>query len=251
MRITLATFAVMALTLVGCKENKPANTKASSEISATGDTASMGSGQKDWTALFDGKDLNGWHAYNGEEPTQWRVEDETLIFTPAENRKGSENLVTDATYTDFELSLDYKISEGGNSGVMWAVEENEAYHEPYITGPEVQILDNERHPDAKAGKSHQSGALYDMIPPSSEVAKPAGEWNSMTFVVNHKTNTGSIDLNGTRVVDFPVKGEEWKSLVKKSKFADWEHFAQTESGHIALQDHGHEVAFKNIKIKEL
>ena len=143
------------------------------------------------------------------------------------------------------------ISEGGNSGIMWAVEEDLKYHEPYATGPEIQILDDERHPDSKAGDTHRSGALYDMLAAPEGVVNPAGEWNSYEITIDYNTNQGIIVMNGEEVVSFPVKGNEWKAMVADSKFADWEAFAKTDTGLIALQDHGHQVSFKNIKIKKL
>lgn len=254
MKYTITTCALAALSLIGCKDSNKNTAEdqvkaADSTAMQHTDTSSKATGE--WTALFDGQNMEGWHAYNGDEPTQWSVEDNVLVLNPAENRKGTENLITDKQYTDFTLSLDWKISEGGNSGVMWAVQEDQEYHEPYATGPEIQILDDERHPDSKAGRSHQSGALYDMIPPGEDVVNPAGEWNSMTITIDHKNNKGSVDLNGSRVVDFPVNGEDWQKLVNESKFADWKAFAKTPSGHIALQDHNHKVSFRNIKIKEL
>ncbi|HEA29790.1 MAG TPA: DUF1080 domain-containing protein [Leeuwenhoekiella sp.] len=253
MRYTIAACALATMSLLSCKDNKnkEEDNASMNEPSAMEDTNTVSSDQEDWTVLFDGKNMDGWHAYNGDTPTHWAIEDNALVLTPAEDGSGSENLVTDKEYTDFVLSLDWKISEGGNSGVIWAVEENKEYNEPYVTGPEIQVLDNERHPDAKAGTTHQAGALYDMVPPSEKVVNPAGEWNTMTFTIDHKKNMGNVTLNGTSIVDFPVKGEKWQEMVSKSKFADWEHFAKSETGKIALQDHHHKVSFRNIKIKEL
>ncbi|WP_031426540.1 DUF1080 domain-containing protein [Flavimarina sp. Hel_I_48] len=251
MKYTLTACALAAITLLSCKENKTNEENTPMEETTAMDQDVNANEQEEWTVLFDGKNMDGWHAYNGDKPTQWAIVDDALVLTPAENRSGSENLITDKEYTDFELSLDWKISEGGNSGVLYAVEEDKKYNEPYATGPEIQVLDNERHPDAKAGTTHQAGALYDMIPPSENVAKPAGEWNTMTIMINHKENMGKVTLNGTEVVDFPVEGDQWKEMISKSKFADWENFGQAKTGKIALQDHGNSVSYRNIKIKEL
>jgi hypothetical protein len=252
MKYSVTVCALAAMSLLSCKDNKNKENNAPvSETTAMEDDA-MTSDQGDWKVLFDGKNMDGWHAYNGDKPTQWSIEDNALVLTPAENRSGSENLITDKEYTDFELSLEWKISEGGNSGVLWAVQEDKKYSEPYATGPEIQVLDNERHPDAKAGTTHQAGALYDMIPPSSEkVVKPAGQWNAMTVTIDHKNNIGVVTLNGTQIVEFPVEGDKWKEMISKSKFADWENFGEAKTGKIALQDHGHAVSYRNIKIKEL
>ena len=129
--------------------------------------------------------------------------------------------------------------------------EDEQFGQPYLTGPEIQVLDNERHPDAQNGDDRLAGALYDMVSPSKNVVKPAGEWNNFELMINHKTNEGHVVLNGTKIVEFPVQGPEWEELVANSKFADWEDFAAFETGKIGLQDHGDKVAFRNIKIKEL
>ena len=119
------------------------------------------------------------------------------------------------------------------------------------TGPEVQILDNDKHPDAKAGTTHQAGALYDMVSPAEDVTKPIGDWNTMVITVNHKDNVGRVVLNDTEMVTFPVQGEKWDAMVADSKFAGWEGFGKFTTGKIGLQDHGNVVAFRNIKIKQL
>jgi hypothetical protein len=210
--------------------------------------------ESDWITLFDGESFDGWHMYNGEEVTEpWKLEDGAMVFYPPEERPegASYNLVSDKEFTDFVLTLDWKIAEGGNSGIFWAVKEDEKYGQPYITGPEIQVLDNERHPDAQNGDDRLAGALYDMVPPSKDVTNPAGEWNSVELMINHKTNEGHVMLNGTKIVEFPVQGTGWDQLIADSKFADWEDFAAFTTGKIGLQDHGDMVAFRNIKIKEL
>lgn len=209
--------------------------------------------EKEWEVLFDGSSFDGWHVYLGEGvPDVWKLEDGAMVYTPSgEGHGGGANLVTDKEYTDFVLSLEWKISEGGNSGFFWGVKEKENLPEAYQTGPEIQILDNEKHPDAKAGTTHQAGALYDMVAPSKDVTNPVGEWNINVVTINHKTNEGSIVLNGEEVVTFPVNNPDWSTMVSKSKFDGWEDFGKYTTGKIGLQDHGNEVAFRNIKIKEL
>lgn len=242
--------AVLALLIIGCKEEKKENTKVVEEME---ETTEMTMGDE-WTSLFDGESFTGWHEYLKDNVSDnWKIEDGAMVFYPPEARSNGQqfNLVSDTNYTDFVLSMDWKISEGGNSGVMWGVKEIDSLGQPYLTGPEVQVLDNEGHPDGKNGTSHQSGALYDMVSPSKDVTKPVGEWNTMVITVNHKTNEGNVVLNGETVVEFPVNDPEWSEMVAKSKFAEWEHFAKYPTGKIALQDHGDGVAYKNIKIKEL
>lgn len=241
----------LAATAVSCKENGNTNGEAQNLNNET--TAMQNEEtQQEWKILFNGENLEGWKVYNSsEEPTQWRVEDGVLAFIPAEGNREKENLITEEKFTNFEMSLDWKISEGGNSGIMWAVQEEEEFNEPYLTGPEIQVLDNQRHPDAKNGPVRQAGALYDMVEPSQDVTKPAGEWNTMVIQINYDENKGTVTMNGTQVTEFPVHGEEWEKMVADSKFANWEHFGKNRTGHIALQDHDDKVWYKNIKIREL
>lgn len=242
--------AVLSLLILGCKENKKNDTAKEEAVSDT----EMTPAEDDWTMIFDGKTFDGWHEYLKQDVSDnWKIEDGAMVLYPPKTNENGEqfNLVTDNTFTDFVLSLDWRISEAGNSGVMWGVKEIADLGQPYLTGPEVQVLDNEKHPDGKNGTSHQSGALYDMVSPSEDAAEKVGEWNTMLITINHKTNEGNVVLNGVEVVVFPVNDPEWKEMVSKSKFAEWEHFAKYPTGKIALQDHGNGVAFRNIKIKEL
>lgn len=210
--------------------------------------------QEEWTVLFDGTSFDHWKEYLKEDVSDhWKIEEDAMVFYPPKDRKQGEafNLVTKKEYTDFVLSLDWRISEGGNSGIFWGVNEDPKLSEAYQTGPEIQILDNEKHPDAKAGTTHRAGALYDMVPPTTDVTKAVGEWNNCVITINHKTNDGTIMLNGVEIVIFPVNNPEWGIMVSKSKFANWEEFGKYTTGKIGLQDHGNMVSFKNIKIKEL
>lgn len=240
-------FAVLAMTFA-CKEKPKENIEEVAE-----ETLQVVE-EPEWTVLFDGTSFDGWHFYNDGAVTEpWRLEDGAMVLHPPESRPegANYNLVTDKDYTDFILTMDWKIAEGGNSGFFWGVKEDEKYGEPYITGPEIQVLDNERHPDAKNGTDRLAGALYDIVSPSANVVNPAGQWNSVELMINHKTNEGHVILNGTKIVEFPLEGPEWDQLIANSKFADWEDFAAFKTGKIGLQDHGNEVAFRNIKIKEL
>ena len=135
---------------------------------------------------------------------------------------------------------------------MWGVQELEKYNEPYFTGPEIQVLDNERHPDAKVnGKTHQAGALYDMVAPAKDVTSPVGEWNTYVIRIDRVNNKGSVTHNGVLITEFPVEGEAWNAMVANSKFSTWEDFGKFPEGKIALQDHSDRVAYRNIKIKKL
>ena len=249
-------FILTAFTIVlviGCKDQKENGSEAE-KTDVMAESSMETQNQEDWTVLFDGTSFDGWKGYLTEEvPSTWKLEDGAMVFYPPEERPEGEsyNINTIKEYTDFILTLEWKISEGGNSGIFWGIQEDDKYGQPYETGPEIQVLDNEGHPDSKVGTTHQAGALYDMVAPSEDVTKPAGEWNSVEIMVNHKTNEGKVAMNGKEIVSFPVNGEAWDAMVAKSKFADWEGFGKATTGKIGLQDHGDIVAYRNIKIKEL
>ncbi|MBE7640145.1 DUF1080 domain-containing protein [Salegentibacter sp. BLCTC] len=251
MKKNILILGTLAILSTSCKSDK--KDEKTQEADKTVDTTAMANNEDNWTHLFNGENLESWKAFNADSISdQWQVKDGAIAFTPAEGkRESTENLISKNSYANFELSLEWKISEAGNSGIMWGVQESEEFSEPYLTGPEIQILDNKLHPDAKNGPIRQAGALYDMMPPSEDKSRNAGEWNKTVIKINHKTNKGSVRLNGTLITEFPVHGEEWDKLVANSKFKDWEHFGKTKEGHIALQDHGDKVWFRNIKIREL
>ena len=231
---------------ISCKQEKKETSTAVVE--------KMEMPESEWEILFDGTSLDQWKEFKSNGVSEaWKIKEEALVYTPPNEgeEKKNHDLVTKKEYTDFVLSLDWKISEAGNSGVFWGVSEDEKFGTGYQTGPEIQILDNDKHPDAKAGTTHQAGALYDMVSPAEDATKPIGEWNTMLITVDHKENRGNVVLNGIEMVTFPVQGEEWDAMVADSKFAGWEGFGKFTTGKIGLQDHGNIVAFRNIKIKQL
>jgi hypothetical protein len=202
-----------------------------------------------WETLFNGKDLSGWHSWQSDKVLpQWKVEDGTIVLT----EKGGKDLVTDKEYGDFELEIEWNISEGGNSGIIFHVIEDKKYSQSYSTGPEIQVLDDERHPDAKKGKTgnHKAGSLYDLLPATDfTVVKPAGQWNKAKVII--KNGKGESWLNGKKIVEFPTTGTEWNNLIANSKFKGWEGFGAFPKGKIALQDHGNKVSYRNIRIRQL
>jgi len=238
---------------VSCKEKSKETAQVDNEIR---ESSSEMNGQESWKNLS----FKDWQAFKGGEiPKFWVEEEGSIVFKPptAEERKDengnrqSFNIVTKESFSSFVLSLEWKISEAGNSGIMWGVSEDEKYVEPYQTGLEIQVLDNDKHPDGKNGTSHQAGALYDLVSPSKDVTKPIGEWNVAVITIDHNTNKGSSVLNGVEVAAFPVGGEELTALLKGSKFETWDGFGAFKKGKIALQDHNDVVTYRNIKIKEL
>ncbi len=211
-------------------------------------TKHMDSPNAGWVDLFDGKTTKGWHSYGQTSAAaQWEAKDGAIHLN--KEKGGNGDLVTDKEYGNFDLKLEWKISPNGNSGILFYVHEDPAkYQEAYYTGPEMQVLDNNGHPDGKIHK-HRAGDLYDLIPCSKETVRPVGEWNQVEII----SNNGSLKLflNGTNVVSTKMWDESWKSLVAGSKFRQWPDFGTFKRGRIDLQDHGNEVWYRNIKIKEL
>ena len=201
-----------------------------------------------WQVLFDGKTTKGWHTYGKTTVgNAWKIADGAVYVDPSIKEGG--DLVTDNEYENFDLKLEWKISKNGNSGIMIFVKEDAAkYNETYVTGPEIQVLDNEGHPDGKITK-HRAGDLYDLIKSSSEPVKPVGEWNQAEIIANK--GKLQIFLNGTNVVTTTMWDDNWKQLIANSKFKDMPDFGKFNKGRIALQDHGNTVWYRNIKIKKL
>lgn len=201
-----------------------------------------------WQLLFDGKTTTGWRNYQSDHVTdRWKVSNGELYLDKSVTT-GAGDIMTDAEFQDYELALEWKISPCGNSGVIFNVVEDEKFKNTYNSGPEMQVLDNTCHPDAKIPK-HRAGDLYDLIACSKETVKPVGEWNQARIV--SKNSKMEFWLNGTKVVDFTMHTPEWKKMVANSKFKTMPGFGEAKKGHIALQDHGDAVWFRNIKIREL
>ncbi|MEM6321544.1 MAG: DUF1080 domain-containing protein [Bacteroidota bacterium] len=196
-----------------------------------------------WESLFNGETLHGWHLF-GNGNNYWSVEDGAITLTPGE--KGGD-LITDKAYENYELNLEWKISDCGNSGIIYAVKE-EGFNAPWHTGPEMQVLDNKCHPDAKI-PTHRAGDLYDMIACNEETVLPANQWNKVRLIIND----GQVQhwLNGKKVVEFEMYNDKWREMVANSKFKDMEAFGTIRKGKIVLQDHHDKVWYRNIKIREL
>jgi hypothetical protein len=201
-----------------------------------------------WTLLFDGKTTNGWRNYRSDKITnRWKASNGELYLDKSVTT-GAGDILTDKEYKDYELALEWKISPCGNSGIIFNVVEDAKYENTYNSGPEMQVLDNSCHPDAKIIK-HRAGDLYDLISCSKETVKPVGEWNQVRLI--SKNAKMEFWLNGTKVVEFTMHTPEWDAMVAKSKFNTMPGFGKALKGHIALQDHGDAVWFRNIKIREL
>jgi hypothetical protein len=208
-----------------------------------------------WVLLFDGKTTDNFRGYNQENFPEkgWVVEEGSLhvIGSGRGEAGGGGDIITREKFRNFELSLEWKVSEGGNSGIFYLAQEKP--DQPiWKSAPEMQILDNEKHPDAKLGVdgNRAAGALYDLIPGDFSAVKPVGEWNHVKVMVYNGTVVHWV--NEKNVLEYHLWTDDWKNMVMKSKFSEYEDFLNpAEEGYIGLQDHGDDVWFRNIKIKEL
>ncbi len=234
----------ISMALVHCNEPEANNT----------DTAIMDSTEKpkeqSEVALFNGANLDGWHAFNKPgEIKNWVVVDSALVCLGAAKGDSGGDIVTDTEYGNFELSWDWKVDKGSNSGVMYHVVEDKKYKAPYETGPEYQIIDDIGFP-GKLEEWQKAGADYAMkLPNEKKKLQPVGSWNSSKIVFNN----GHVEhwLNGEKIIDFEVGTEEWNKEKTTGKWKDYPDYAMVKKGRIALQDHGKKAYFKNIRIKEL
>ena len=210
--------------------------------------------EKGWVSLFDGVSTKGWHSYGKYDPGKdWQVEDGAIHLSAAAKKTyqtdGGGDLVTNDEFENYDLKLEWKISKDGNSGIIFNVhEEVPLYDESWRTGMEMQILDNDGHPDGKIHK-HRAGDLYDLIACSKETVKAVGEWNEVEIICNK--GKLELKLNGTTVVSTTMWDDNWKKLIAESKFKSMPNFGTFTKGKIALQDHGNDVWFRNIIIKKL
>jgi hypothetical protein len=207
-----------------------------------------------WQLLFDGTTTQGWHKYGGASiGSAWKVQEGALWLDPSQKEgwqiKGGGDIVTDESFTDFHLKLEWKIAQNGNSGIMFYIHEDSTkYQWPWMTAPEMQVLDNQGHPDAKI-LSHRAGDLYDLVSCKQETVRAFDQWNQVEIVCKK----GKLDLflNQVNVVSVQLWGEEWKKMIAASKFRNMSGFGTFQEGRIGLQDHGDKVWYRNIKIKRL
>jgi hypothetical protein len=198
-----------------------------------------------WKLLFDGKTLDKWRGWKQQGPPDgWKVVDGAITRVAKAG-----DLITVDQYASFDFTFEWRIAKNGNSGVFFHVAEAPDLPNTFTTGPEYQLLDNDGHPDAKNGPDRLAGGNYALHPPVNAVPKAIGEWNGSRILVNGPRVEHW--LNGVKVVEYELWSADWKDRVQKSKFKAMPRYGLEKTGHIALQDHGDEVAFRALKIKVL
>lgn len=261
-----------------CQKSADADKKAAPEYQVADrqnvDVASLPVDKDGYIVLFDGKTLKGWRGYGMDEPPKsWTVEDGAIKLkgsgTGEAQVEGGGDLIFAAKFKNFELELEYKISEGGNSGIFYLAQEvttkengKDVYLPIWQSASEYQVLDNAKHPDAKLGVdgNRQAASLYDMIPAKPQNAKSAGEWNKAKIMVYKGTVIHG--QNGANVVEYHLWTPKWTEMLQASKFKEGGEFpiayellnnmgGKNHEGYIGLQDHGDDVSYRNIRIKVL
>lgn len=206
-----------------------------------------------WKLLFDGKSTIGWHTFN--KPVlgpSWEAKDGALHLDSSKKEdwktKNGGDIVYDKTFKNFHFKIDWKIAKGGNSGIIFYAQEEKKYEYPWYTGFECQVADNQNSEDGRIDK-HRAGDLYELIACKRDVVKLAGEWNHLEVL--SKNGKLKVVLNGVKVISATLWNANWNQLIAATKFIDMPGFGTFKTGKIALQDHGADVWYRNIMIKEL
>lgn len=211
--------------------------------------APLGAQGDGFKPLFDGKTLNGWRGYKKADAsdTRWKVENGmvTIPEKDGQDTRGGRDIISVGTYDQFDLKWEWKVAQGGNSGLKYFVLEDQ----DAAIGHEYQMIDDERHADAKIGPHRQTAAFYDVLPAADRPLKPAGEWNNSEVIV--KGTHVEHWLNGKRVLQYELDSPELRAAIAKSKFKDIARFGKPQKGHILIQDHGNAVWYRNVRIKPL
>lgn len=247
----LSAFALISLAFVSCTTQKETAKEETSDMPNTLTPEQIADG---WQSLFDGETLTGWKRFNRDTiGPLWTVQDGAILCDGEGLGEGSGemggSLITTRQFANFELVLDYKLSPGGNSGILYHVVEDPKYKYDYETGPEFQLLDDSGW-DGELRDEQKAGSSYDMFAASpSKKINPSGEWNTARIVYAD----GHVEhwLNGEKVVEFDENSDEFKSRLTNSKWVEYPDWNKSKTGAISLQDHGAPVYFRNIRIKEL
>jgi hypothetical protein len=229
----------LAIVSVGCSRKVEVGTTP-----MTANTLSAREQSAGWTLLFDGASLNGWRVYRGQsQPGGWYVRDGSL-----RKDQGTDDIISEKEFGDFELAWDWKLSPGGNSGVFFRA--TEEYEAPYWSGPEYQLLDDAGGSGDAKSRLTSAASNYGLYGGPAGVVKAANEWNSSRIVA--KGPHVEYWLNATKMLQYEIGSPEWEAKVKASKFGAWAHFGRAARGHISIQgDHPGTLEVRNIKIREL
>lgn len=237
-------FAILAAVTILCAATCSSSFAQSSKKDGSMTKGKAAEKSESVVTLFDGKSLDNFRGYKDDKVGKgWKIDDGALMF---DGESGGGDIMTKEQYEDFELSFDWKVDAGANSGVMYRVTTGD--NAPYFTGPEYQVLDDTKHHDGKK-EITSAGSLYGLYKPSGKSLKKVGQWNSAKIVLHGK----KIEhwLNGKKVVEAEVDSEDWTNRVNGSKFKNWKKFGKNAKGHICFQDHGDKVWYRNIKVKSL
>ena len=235
---------LMWVLVVACSNsNTPSSPATPSTEAPSPNTLTDAERAAGWQLLFDGVSTTGWRGFR--QPSMpaagWLIADGALTHAD-----GGGDIVTTAEFSNFELTLEWQISAGGNSGIMYRVSED--VDATFLSGPEFQVLDNGRHPDGASALT-SAGACYAIYPPTSDVTRPVGSWN-LARIVADGTHVEHW-LNGVKIVDYELGSADWVARVQASMFRNVPTYGRAAGGPIALQDHGDRVAYRGIKIKRL
>jgi hypothetical protein len=254
-------FICAAVCITSCQnqssqENSVADSTSASQTSADTTNLLTEAEQKEgWQLLFDGKTLNGWKRYGHDTiGPLWNVSDGIIVCDGKGLTEGTANiggsLMTTQQFGNFEFAFDWKITAGGNSGVLYHVVEKPEYKHDYETGPEYQVMDDAGWTGDKLKPEQLAGSNYDMYAASpNKTLKPVGEWNTGKIIYNN----GHVEhwLNGEKVVEFDENSDDFKNRYKKSKWVNFPGWNKSKTGAISLQDHGAAVYYRNLKIRSL
>ncbi len=201
-----------------------------------------------WQILFDGKSTTSWRGFRRQTFPEkcWVIEKDSLMTVAGCDKSDQIDIITTSKFKNFEFEIEWRVAPGANSGIVYLVSEDE--DQTWKTGPEMQVLDDEKHPDGKIANT-SAGSLFALIAPANKTLRPVGEYNKARLVVQK----GHVEhwLNGKKVLEYDLASENLASLIAQSKFKNFRHFARMSEGHIALQFHGDNVWYRNARVREI